>query len=50
MSFEVEIVSLGKHHIMLGVAADTLRNSTSCYQDADALTLYLFSTATYLYC
>ena len=49
MSFEVEIVSLGKHDILVGIASDALRNSANCYGNADALTYYLWNGATYLY-
>ena len=48
-SFEVEIVALGTCHIMIGIASDALRNTANCYNHADALTLYLNPTSTYIY-
>ena len=49
MSFEVEIVSLGKHDILVGIASDALRNSPKCYDNADALTYCLAYRGACLY-
>ena len=49
MSFEVEIVSLGGHDILVGIASDALRNSAECYYNTDALTYRLLNGGTYLY-
>lgn len=48
-SFEVEVVTAGDSYIYIGIAADTLRNTANCHNNADSLTLLVYSSKTYLY-